>query len=150
MFARDFFERKYKKKRTSRITDILRDASVLKVDESFRDAPEQGAAAYYRDRGAQVFFVENRIWKSLFGLVFWSLLFENNDTGLHNDFEKRPSDLDDGRFYKRFSEEIENTLTDFIESDRFTASLVETAIRVYGTANGVFRCLLYTSDAADE
>jgi len=139
LFARDFFERKYKKKRTSRITDILRDAQILKVDESFRDAPERGAAVYYRDNGAKVFFAENRIWKSLFGLVFWSLLFENYDTGLHNDFEKRPSDLDDGRFYKNFSKEIEKTLADFIESDRFVTTLIETATRVYGTANGIFR-----------
>nr|MBX2886743.1 hypothetical protein [Granulosicoccus sp.] len=110
LFARDFYQRKYQKKRTSKVTDILRDAKLLELDESFRDNPEQGVAAYYRSKGATTYFAENRIWKSLFGLIFWPLLYENERAGLFNDFEKRPRELDDGRFYKAFSQEIERLL----------------------------------------
>ncbi len=138
LFARDFYQRKYKKKRTSKITDILRDAKLLQLDESFRDNPEQGVAAYYRSEGATVYFAENRIWKSLFGLIFWPLLYENENAGLYNDFEKRPRELDDGRFYKQSSREIEHVLDALADPSWTQKKLVERVTRYYGVPNGVF------------
>lgn len=139
LFALDFFQRKFNKKRTSRFTDVLRCGAVIKLDECHRDQPEEGAAIYFRARGAQVFHTENRIWRKLFGLLFWDILFHNELSAIYNDFEKKPRDLDTGSFYKRFSLEIENRLDQLRDIEETQKILLYTVTQNYGTANSIFR-----------
>ncbi|MEJ2177522.1 MAG: exonuclease domain-containing protein [Gammaproteobacteria bacterium] len=139
LFALDFFQRKFNKKRTSRITDVLRSGAVIKLDECHRDQPEEGAAVYFRAQGAQVFHTENRIWRKLFGLLFWDILFHNESSAIYNDFEKKPRDLDTGSFYKRFSLEIENRLDQLKDTEETRKFLLNTVTRNYGMANSIFR-----------
>ncbi|MGB3454985.1 MAG: hypothetical protein WBA35_01380, partial [Litorimonas sp.] len=42
-FAEDFYARKFRKKRTSATTDLLRTATVLTLDEAYRNQPERAA-----------------------------------------------------------------------------------------------------------
>ena len=139
LFAQDFYQRKFHKKRTSRITDVLRSGSVIKLDECHRVAPEEGAAHYFRAQGAEVFHCENRIWKKLFGLLFWDILFNNESSALYNDFEKRPRDLEIGMFYERFKVEIERRLDTLNAVDAVQRDLLTTVMRHYGIANSIFR-----------
>ncbi|MGI9318520.1 MAG: hypothetical protein ACR2QW_14415, partial [bacterium] len=139
LFARDFFLRKFHKKRTSRITDILRSATVLRIDECYRDTPEEGAADYFSSRGAQVFHTENRVWKKLFGLLFWDILFHSESAAIYNDFEKRPRDLDTGLFYRRFTQEIEQKIALLDNADTALQAILVTVTSNYGAANSIFR-----------
>ncbi|MFB0912218.1 MAG: DNA polymerase III subunit epsilon, partial [Glaciecola sp.] len=51
-FAEDFLARKYHKKRTSILTDMLRENSqTILIDEMHKGAVERGVVAYYERRG---------------------------------------------------------------------------------------------------
>ncbi len=139
LFAQDFQARKLGRKRTAIITDLLRDGPSRRIDESYRDMPEEGVADWYRARGAQVFHSENRLWKRLFGLLFWELLFNRESAALHNDFEKRPRDLDSGAFYPRNRDAIEELLSAFDDTAGMERCLVNTMAREYGKPNSIFR-----------
>ncbi len=139
LFAEDFHQRKYHQKRTSRITDILRSGQVIKLDESFRNSPEEGAAEYFRVRGAQVFHSENRLWRKLFGLLFWELLFEDEFSSIYNDFERSPKDLGTGKFYPLYSAQIEKQLAMIFDTAYMLKRLLATIARQYGKANSIFR-----------
>ncbi|GGW90565.1 exonuclease domain-containing protein [Alteromonas halophila] len=136
-FAEDFYARKFHKKRTSAVTDMLRSASrTLDLDESHRHEVEAGVLGFYRREGLHCWRTENRLWRSLFGLTFWPLLFERDV--LVTEFDRRPQSLKHNTFYTQFSEDIEallNTLTD-------TTALMQHVTRMagahYGKVNALF------------
>jgi DNA polymerase-3 subunit epsilon len=139
LFAQDFQARKYGRKRTALITDLLRSGPERGIDESYRDIPEEGVANWYRARGARVYYSENRLWRRLFGVIFWEMLFNRENAALHNDFEKRPRDLDNGTFYRRHEADIEQVLQSFDDVHGLHRRLLNTVAREYGKANSIFR-----------
>lgn len=106
LFAEDFLERKFHKKKQGRLTALLRSAPFLYLDESGRDRPEASAVARLRRDGAEAAHVENRIWTQLFGLLFWDLLFGPELASLHDPFDFTPRDLANGTFFDRHEETI--------------------------------------------
>lgn len=110
LFAEDFLERKYHKKRTGRLTDLLRSGPVLLLDESGRDHPELTAARRLSRDGASATHSENRPWQQLFGLIFWDLLYGSEHASLHDPFDFMPQDLSTGTFFERHHERIEERL----------------------------------------
>ena len=127
LFAEDFLERKFGKKRTGRLTDLLRHAPVLGLDESGREHPEATAVSRLSRDGNEAAHVENRIWLQLFGLLFWDLLFGSEHASLHDPFDFTPQDLRSGVFLGKWRNAIEPRLallddpplaTAFLESVR--------------------------------
>lgn len=106
LFAEDFLERKFHKKKQGRLTALLRSAPFLHLDESGRDRPEAAAVARLRRDGAEAAHVENRIWTQLFGLLFWDLLFGPELASLHDPFDFTPRDLANGTFFDRHAETL--------------------------------------------
>lgn len=93
-FAEDFLARKYKQKRTSVLTDMLRENNrQLLIDETFKGSVEHGVIAYYQARGIQAWRTENYLWNNLFGLCFWHELFELDGLGLATPFDYLPTCL---------------------------------------------------------
>ncbi len=109
-FAEDFYERKFEKKKTGRLTSLLRGARVISLDESSRDRPEAAAVRFFRSEGAEAVHVENVIWNQLFGLLFWEFLFDTEDAAIHNEFEIRPQGLHSEGFFQKFGHRIETVL----------------------------------------
>jgi len=107
LFAEDFLERRFQKKKQGRLTAFLRSAPFLLLDESGRDRPEAAAVARLRRDGAEAAHSENRIWLQLFGLLFWDLLFGPELASLHDPFDFTPRDLASGTFYGRHSPTIQ-------------------------------------------
>ena len=138
-FAQDFYARKFKKKRTSQVTDILRQGETLKIDEAFKNEPERAAQRYYEARGFEVYFTENRLWKTLFGLLFWEDLYCSEDAALHSSFEKTPASLTSGAFYDLFKTQIEAKLTALEANSNIYIQILKTVSRYHGTPNGIFR-----------
>ena len=147
LFARDFYQRKLNKKRTSEVTDLLRESTILKLDECYRDTPERGAVELFASQGAIAIHCENRLWKKLFGLTFWQQLYDAEKSAIYNDFEKRPGDLKTGQFYTRFANEIEKRLEQFESKRLIWKTLVENVTRHYGATNSIF---LWRGDMLDE
>ncbi len=146
-FAEDFYARKFNKKRTSVMTDLLRGSSILKLDEAYRNAPERAAQRYYDGRGQETLRTENRLWKMLFGLTFWDELFESGDAGLHSDFDRMPAGLRTGTFYADFKDRIEAKLAGFSDPQHIHVQLLKTLAARPRLSNGVFRYSGRTMDS---
>ena len=130
LFAEDFYERKFQRKKVGRLTTVLREARVLFLDESGRDRPEETAVRYFEKQGADAAHVENLLWVQLFGLLFWDLLFHPESSAIHNPFELKPRDLNSGAFYQRH----QTAITEKLESLDHRSSAIE-ALRATWDAN---------------
>ncbi|MDC8829406.1 exonuclease domain-containing protein [Alteromonas gilva] len=137
-FAEDFYRRKYNRKKTSLLTDMLRDAThVIHLDELHNQAVEQGVIGYYRRRGLAAYRTENQLWRTLFGLLFWQWLY--GDRGLVNEFDRRPQVLRHNDFYTTYGKEIEAHLEQYCcHGDVLYRYLLKQASAHYGKVNSIF------------
>lgn len=136
-FAEDFYARKYHKKRTSTVTDMLRNASTtLQLDISQNQSVEQGVIAWYKRQDMSAWRTENRLWRTLFGLTFWSILFEKDQ--LVTEFDRRPKSLKFNTFYTSFSEDIDGLLDSLESTAQWLLHLTKMASCHYGKVNSVF------------
>ncbi len=135
IFAEDFYERKFHRKKMGRLTSLLRNAVVLPLDESGRDRPEAAAVRHFERRGVHAAHVENVIWQQLFGLLFWDLLFDPATAAIHNAFEFKPQDLNSGDFHRRHHEAIREKLKSLDDPPAALAALRATWELHSGTPN---------------
>jgi DNA polymerase-3 subunit epsilon len=147
LVARDIYEQKFEKKRTSALTDLLRAADTIDIDESRIGAPERATIEHYESQGIRAFRTENTIWRTLFGLLFWDELFESDEAGLHSPFEFLPSTLSDGTFSERFRDRIDQKLARLENTAATRIALLKTSTEKFGAHNGVFRWHQPTIDA---
>lgn len=126
-FAEDFYARKFRKKRTSATTDLLRTATVLTLDEAYRNQPERAALKHYQAKGFKAFRTENVPWRNLFGLLFWDLLHD----GTHGR-RRLPEKLRAGGFYSEHQIEIEARLTRLDNPSLALLDLMRTLSLHYG------------------
>lgn len=134
-FASDFHARKFGGRRTGACTDLLRKASTITVDDTHRGNPEAGVAGVMRRQDFQVFYAENVLWQSLFGLLFWNELFESGQ--LHSSFDWLPHSLRDRSFAQRFAGAIDARLASVRSGDGLR-DLLRTVAAKWGQPNGVF------------
>jgi DNA polymerase-3 subunit epsilon len=139
LFARDFYERKFGSKRTSAVTDVLRAAETIDVDEAQSGSPERAAAAYFEKAGKRAFRVENALWRTFFGLYFWDELFAGGDASLHSPFEFLPNNLVTGTFYEDNRAAVDRKLAMLDDPRGVVRELLRASTAHYGTPNGVFR-----------
>ncbi len=139
LFAQDFLARKFGGKRTSLITDMLREAPTIGLDESHRATPEKGAVALFERQGWQAYHAENTPWRTLFGLLFWDILYDGETSRLHNAFERMPGALRDGSFYDTHRDAVEARLTLLDRGEEAVACLLRIVAERYDTLNPLFR-----------
>jgi len=137
IFAEDFYQRKFQKKKVGRLTELLRNAPVLQLDESFRDRPEQACIHHFAKEGIRAFHTENGLWQHLFGVFLWDLIFDPEDAALHNSFELRPSDLKNGIFYNKRFDVLQERLQQLKDPDIAVKTFEKNWDDHEGTPNGV-------------
>ena len=147
LVAEDLYQRKFKRKKTSLLTDALRDAQLLEIDESWLGDAENAVAAELERQGATVYRVENLLWRTLFGLLFWKELLEGDEVAVHSPFEFVPACLGDGSFYGVYADAIESRLGELQDPRKTRQRLLEVITRCHGKANGVFRWKQTTIEA---
>jgi DNA polymerase III subunit epsilon len=135
VFASDFYARKFGGRRTGSCTELLRAGVTLTVDDVHRGNPEAGVAGVMRRRGYRVFFTENTLWHSLFGLLFWDELFESEL--LHSSFDWVPHCLKDRSFARKFGAQIDDKL-DAVRSGSALNLLLRPIAANWGRPNGIF------------
>ncbi len=146
--ARDIYERKFEKKRTSMVTDLLRAAASIDIDESQSGAPERAAIAHFEAKGQAAFRSENLLWRTLFGLLFWDELFGDTDTATHSPFDLLPASLLNGTFHDLRRDAIESKLRRIADDPgAIKHDLLKTSTRFYGQPNGLFRWRRSMNDA---
>lgn len=139
-FAEDFLARKYHKKRTSVLTDMLRENSQnISIDEIHKGAVERGVVAYYEQRNCKAFKTENELWRALFGLYFWHEIYELDGLGLSNEFDHVPLSLKSNQFYELANEFIDLRLNSTDTKAKLIQQLSLNAAKYYGQGNIVFR-----------
>jgi DNA polymerase-3 subunit epsilon len=137
--AEDLYARKFGGKRTSPLTDELREARTIELDESGYAAPEDAALAWHEVRGVQAYRAENGLWRTFFGLLFWDELFTGPHASLHSPFEFLPATLEDGRFLATQRGCIDKRLALLERPAQLKKELLRAGIEHYGKPNGVFR-----------
>lgn len=136
-FAEDFFARKFHKKRTSALTDMLRNASrVLELDESQNQQVERGVIAWYKRKGVTAWRTENRLWRVLFGLTFWDLLYSQD--ALVNEFDRRPQPLRHNDFYDKYQAQIDTLLASLSTAEDMLKHVTRQASAHFGEVNSLF------------
>ena len=135
LFATDFYARKFGGRRTGLYTELLRSGRAVTVDDTHRGNPEAGVAGVLRREGAQVFFAENVLWHTLFGLLFWDELFET--AHLSSGFDCVPHCLKDRSFSRLFASTIDEKL-DAIRSKNAYSLILRTVAARWGRPNGIF------------
>ena len=147
LLARDLYERKFNKKRTSDVTDALRAAEVIDIDESRSGAPERAVVEYFEARELLAWRTENLVWRTLFGLLFWDELFDDGSTSTHSPFEFLPASLTTGSFYTEQRQRIEEKLALLGEPAAASKQLLRVATSHFGAPNGIFRWRWAMNDA---
>lgn len=155
LFATDFYARKFGGRRTGLCTEVLRSGRAITVDDTYRGNPEAGVAGVLRREGTKVFFAENVLWQTLFGLLFWDELFES--TRMPSGFDWLPHCLKDRSFRRLFAATIDEKLA-AITSGATLPLILRTVAAKWGRPNGIFswdhvqvdalRALLEGSDPA--
>ena len=147
LVARDLYERKFRKKRTSDSTDLLRAGDVVEIDESRSGAPERAVVEHFENLGCEAYRSENLLWRTLFGLLFWDELFGNEDAAMSSPFDFLPTSLASGRFYEQHAATIQAKLASLDDSATAERAVLMTSTHHYGKANGVFRWRETMNDA---
>lgn len=140
VFAHDFLARKYQQKRTSATTDWLRNAAqVLPIDAVYLNSVERGVVDYYARQNITATRTENSLWLSLFGLVFWDIIYEHEEGSLRNEFDTRPSVLLENRLYIDHAEAIEFRLSSLDSQTAAMTIIAKHAALHHGKINQLFQ-----------
>ncbi len=135
-FARDFYARKFDRRRIGSCTALLRDSESLVIDEIYRNSPESGAVASFRRQGWRAFRTENEFWNAAFGLLFWHELFGARSV-LHSGFDRLPRCLSDRSFHSLYADDIAVKL-EAIRQARAAELVCDRWRQHHGKPNGLF------------
>ncbi len=136
-FAEDFLrhlsEKKIRNKKST--TAWLHLSDEIEIDSMYRHQVELGTIQYYLDEGHHAAFSENHLWRAIFGLLFWDIIFDPSIVAFHHPFQRRPSDLHLPDFYERAGEKIRARLDSFNEAEDLVNHLRSSFEQNYGIAN---------------
>ena len=138
VFAEDFLARKFHHKRTSLLTDMIRQHPPLLLEEAYNGYVEQGVMSHYKALGYQAIHCENSLWRALFALTFWQELYDNPNAGLHSEFDRLPACLKQNTFYNDCATEIEARLNTLTSTPIFVQHIQKQYTQAYGQPNGLF------------
>lgn len=136
-FGQDFYERiSSKKYRTVRqTTQALQEADVIYLPSDFRYQVEFGAVDYYLQQGFDAFFSENVPWRSIFGLLFWDIIYDTNVQAIHHPLQRVPSDFFLPDFYVKREAQLQARMAQLDSTKKIHRTLTNTFEQKYGIAN---------------
>lgn len=136
IFARDFLRRHMQKDNDVRnvLTDYLLKAPTISLPQQYKTCVEQGVIEYYRARGFQAAHTENYIWRGIFGLVFWQVIYQN-PLQVHHPLQRYPAELFDENFYLLRAQEIQEQLNRFEDTKDSWQYVQEIYYQYKGIAN---------------
>lgn len=137
LFARDFSERiRSKNTRKKKLTtEKLHNAEQITIPAIFRGQVELGTIAHYVAQGKYAIFAENYLWRGIFGLTFWEIIFDPTLVSFHHPFQRRPSDLHLPDFYEKRKEQIHTLLESFESTEELTYYMGNNYIKHLNLAN---------------
>ncbi len=135
-FATDFINKLHSKNKINKsTTSWLLQSESISIPKDFQYQVELGVADFYQQQGKEAFFSENFLWRAIFGLVFWEIIFDPNLVSFHHPFQRRPSDLYLPDFYSKRHQNILAHLAKFEEKQQLLRYLGEVFEKKNGIAN---------------
>jgi hypothetical protein len=98
-FALDFMQKLQSKLMRKSTTRYLNDAEVIVIEANQSLKPEQAVMNWLIQQGHKVLYTENYVWRGLFGLIFWNVVFDTKLGILHQPLQTAPSDLYSANFF---------------------------------------------------
>ena len=137
LFAKDFSDRvRSKNTREKKLTTKkLHEAERITIPAMYRGQVELGTIAHYINEGKYAIFAENHLWRGIFGLTFWDIIFDPSLVSFHHPFQRRPSDLHLPDFYEKRKEQIHELLESFTSTEELTYFMGNNYIKHLNLAN---------------
>lgn len=134
-FFRDKIERQLdpKKKKERRKPPATLELEIERGEESV----ERQALAALAQLGRRGVYAENWLWKSLFGLAFWDIVYAPVPGAFHHPFQYGPRDLDSPTFRQIRAEAIEARLEELSAQTDLRPRLLQTFEQKQGKANAL-------------
>ena len=137
-FALDFIRKNQDKKSRKSVTEALEKAEVctFKIDNTL--PVEISYLNYLQAKGYGGFFSENYLWRGFFGLLFWDLIFNQENHTIHHPFQFLPSEIYSRDFFELNKEILEGRAEVLYKKNKFKKLIKNVWVQKYGTANGLF------------
>ncbi|MEP0987391.1 VRR-NUC domain-containing protein [Ekhidna sp.] len=132
-FSTDFLNRKGIRINRS-MTERLKNAPSIEIPNP-ENRVEQAVLEYYFDQGWNGVHAENFLWRGLFGLTLWSVIFDTRHGSFHHPLQRQPSDLNDAKFFESRLESITELLEKFKSKNQLLKHLQSIYDEKYGIAN---------------
>ncbi len=138
VLAENIYGKQFAGEKLNITTQMLRDAETCSIDEAFRGRPEWGLRERLKAEGWVVDRAENNLWRGLFGLLFWDLLYGEKSESIHSEFDTIPMSLKDKTFYRRHQDIVKQRLAQ-IQSPQTQLFILKNYTEYYGQKNSIFR-----------
>lgn len=152
IFASDFLAKKQIRIRRS-TTQRIKNAHTLTIQFIEGRNVESLALERLEKQGYQGAHVENRLWRNLFGLVFWDILFDQSSGNFHHPLQRVSDNLFDKSFYQSNELQLRQILKKLKSSKNWKAYLKKNHEKYFGISNplvgwepGYFELLELTID----
>lgn len=134
-FAEDYLNRLLAKKSKKAVTKHLHNSESVTIDILWKRQVEFGVIDYYEQRGLKATFTENHLWRSLFGLMFWDIIFDTDTLAIHHPLQRSPSDLFKLTFFEKRKERMEERLLMLEDEDATTVYMNRIFFDKFGITN---------------
>lgn len=96
---------------------------------------EDAVLEYFSEKGWNGIHSENFLWRGLFGLVFWHIIFDTNHGSFHHPLQRQPSDLNDSVFFESRQSLLEDQLKSLKTKKQIADYVSSIHDEKYGIAN---------------
>ncbi|MBF0277525.1 MAG: VRR-NUC domain-containing protein [SAR324 cluster bacterium] len=111
---------------------VLEEALVLSPTG---DSVELQVVAHFRAKGNHAYFVENHLWRGMFGLAFWDIVFMPLRGAFFNLYQRGPKGLFTAEFREQRQEAIDERLNMIREDPGWPGQVVATFREKMGISN---------------
>ncbi len=135
------FAEKFQIKLQKKLGQPVHAAHVPDIVESewnlpFSELPvELQVVEFLESQKFQAFYVENHLWKGLFGLAFWDILFMPVRGAFFNLYQRGPADLFSDEFRRKRQSQIEKRLQCIQEDKAWPDMMLQTFREKYNISN---------------
>jgi len=138
-FAEDYLNRieaiLLKKKSKKAVTQQLHNSDSITIAATWKRQVEFGVIDYYQNRGMKAEFTENHLWRSLFGLLFWDIIFDTDSLAIHHPLQRSPSDLFKPTFFEKRKEKMKERLKMLEDEDATIVYINRIFFEKFGLTN---------------
>ena len=137
-FAIDFLKKLEKGNKLLKSTTwFQKGGEEINIDKTWQNNVEMGILDWFEKQGMQGFFAENYVWRAIWGLMFWDIIFDESHTGLHHPFQRSPDDLFTENFILLRGGAINERLTLLHQPKDLKKYLKKVFKEKYGVANPI-------------